>query len=78
MPQFKPDVPVTTREPTVTAEGLAPGRYTFRLVVLDAAGNRSAPATHTVEVVLRLGDAPRGEGPARRPARTRRKKKDEG
>lgn len=55
MPQFKPGEPIETEEPTVRVEvdpqrPLAPGRYTFQLVVVDDSGNESAPDSVTVIV----------------------------
>lgn len=58
MPQFEPRKIVETTEPTVTVEGLRPGRYSFRLVVIDAHGNRSKAVAHALTVVERRRPAP--------------------
>jgi len=51
MPRFDPGTSVTTREPTITVDGgLAAGTYTFRLVVIDSSGNKSAPAEVKITV----------------------------
>ncbi|MGA8532534.1 MAG: hypothetical protein WB615_00335 [Candidatus Tumulicola sp.] len=44
------NVPVTTQAPQVTVTPMAPGTYTFALIVGDNAGGQSAPATHQVTV----------------------------
>jgi hypothetical protein len=51
MPVLEPGRTVATREPTLRVENrLAPGSYVFRLTVLDAARNESAPVELTVRV----------------------------
>ena len=53
MTAFAPGKPVTTDTPTVAVDALPPGRHTFTLVVVNAAGVRSAPATAVVTVSAR-------------------------
>jgi hypothetical protein len=51
MARFVPEQTIATRTPTVSVDaGLAIGTHTFELVVVDDAGNRSAPARLVVEV----------------------------
>lgn len=52
MPKFELNQPITTETPVITVDaGLHPGRYRFRLVVVDQAGNRSEPVER--EVIIR-------------------------
>lgn len=61
MPEFIPDVPIRTIEPRVVVEpGLRPGRYRFRLVVSNAAGDRSQPSEWIVSI--EKPSAPIGSG----------------
>ncbi|GAB4275676.1 MAG: hypothetical protein Kow0092_31300 [Deferrisomatales bacterium] len=62
MAGFRPGTTVVTREPFVTVDaGLPPGRYRFRLVVVDDHGNRSLPSEVVVTVVDSAGPRrPRG------------------
>ena len=50
---FTPGTPVETAEPFIPVEALPPGAHTFSLVVVDEAGNPSAPAFARVEVTRR-------------------------
>ncbi len=51
MARFDVRTPITTREPTIVVDaGLPIGRHRFRLEVIDAAGQRSAPDDAVVEV----------------------------
>lgn len=50
MPEFAPRQTIETKEPVVSVEGLPVGVHTFRLVVVDDAGNTSTPADVRVEV----------------------------
>ena len=51
MAAFRPNQPVTTREPRVAVDaGLTAGQHTFELVVTDDSGNRSLPARVVVVV----------------------------
>lgn len=61
MSNFELNVPIETTENHVQVtpgpgQPLRPGRHVFQLVVVDQAGNRSAPAT--VEVIVRDTTAP--------------------
>jgi hypothetical protein len=51
MPAFTPNQPITTRENVVLVEQLTPGRHRFQLVIVDSAGQRSAPAVAVVQVI---------------------------
>ena len=54
MPRLAAGRPFSSRTPSVKVENrLAPGSYRFQLVVIDNAGNKSAPAHITVKVVER-------------------------
>ena len=56
MAKFVRGKPVETDAPTVVVDaGLPPGRHRFQLVVVDDAGNRSAPAAVDVVVGPRPG-----------------------
>lgn len=61
MPVFTPNRPIETREPLIKVEpdNLPPGRYRFRLVVVDDDGNASAPDEVTVTITRRRVDGPR-------------------
>lgn len=49
--KFEPNKPFESTKPTVVVDGgLPPGRYTFRLVVFNAAGRASQPT----EVVITI------------------------
>ena len=51
MPVLKPDEPLETREPVLLVENeLAPGTYTFRLVVVSSTGATSDPVDARVTV----------------------------
>jgi hypothetical protein len=51
MPVLVPGKPIATGSPTLLVEnGLAPGTHRFSLVVVDTAGNESAPAVIEVRV----------------------------
>ena len=51
MPTFKAGQTIATQAPTIAVDpGLPPGRHRFQLEVVDAAGNRSKPATAMVEI----------------------------
>lgn len=51
MPTLTPGKPITVREPQLLIENkLRPGRYRFRLVVLDDSGLESDPAEMIVSV----------------------------
>lgn len=55
MPVLVPGRPIATREPTLLVENpLVPGTHRFALVVVDAAGNESAPAVIEVQVTRPL------------------------
>lgn len=60
MPRFEPNVPVTQDDPTVLVEvgdeALPIGAHRFQLVVVDNAGNESAPAV--LEIIVRDQDRP--------------------
>ena len=61
MAEFKANVPVVQADPVVSvditaANPLAIGKNTFRLVVVDDAGNESAPAT--IDIVVHDTDKP--------------------
>ena len=45
------NVPVVTTEPTLLVERLGVGTHRIQLVVIDQAGNESAPALATIRVV---------------------------
>jgi hypothetical protein len=47
---FIPGTPVETSDPFIPVEALPPGPHSFRLVVVDEAGNESLPAFAKVEV----------------------------
>ena len=54
MARFQLNIPVQTRESTVTVDNtLQVGAHTFQLIVEDDAGNRSAPARVIVNVTRR-------------------------
>ena len=51
MARFVVGTPQVTREPTITVDaGLPVGRHRFRLEVVDASGQRSAPDDAIIEV----------------------------
>lgn len=56
MAKFVANVPQTTTTQTITVDAgsLQPGTYTFQLVVQDATGRKSAPASVTVTVTSPL------------------------
>jgi hypothetical protein len=59
MAAFKPNQPISTDQPAVVVDaGLQPGRYRFRLVVIDAAGNASLPSEQIITIL-----EPRPQGP---------------
>ena len=63
MPRFEIDRPITTAEPTVTVDaGLPAGRHRFRLVVVGARRQPSAPDDTIVEI-RRLTIDPGPAGP---------------
>jgi hypothetical protein len=52
MPRFDPQTPVVTDVPIIVVDaGLPPGRYRFRLVAVDEAGNQSAPDEREVIIL---------------------------
>jgi hypothetical protein len=52
MAAFKPNQPISTDRPSVVVDaGLQPGRYLFRLVVIDAAGNASLPSEQIITIL---------------------------
>lgn len=52
MPFFEVGKEFTTREPRIIVDaGLPPGRYRFRLVVVNGAGQRSRPTDLVVTIV---------------------------
>ena len=52
MATFLPGRSITTEQPFIEVDpGLSVGRHRFQLVVVDAQGNRSAPAEQIVQVV---------------------------
>jgi len=54
MARFNPNTPIATDTPVITVDaGLSPGRYTFRLVVVDDEGNQSAPDEAVVTILSR-------------------------
>lgn len=69
MAEFRPNQPVTTREPTVEVSNvvdghsLPVGRHRFRLIVVDETGRESAP--DEIEVVVLDDERPTAvlEGP---------------
>lgn len=68
MARFAPNQTVTTRTPTVSVDaGLPAGTHIFQLVVVDDAGNRSAPARFTVEISRTVSDGTITDGTVRRP-----------
>ena len=61
MAVFTPGKTISTRRPVITVDaGLKPGRYYFRLVVIDEQGNRSKMDQALVTIVNRQG---RGNSP---------------
>ena len=61
MAEFKENVPVVQTDPMVTVDispdrPLSPGKHTFRLVVVDDAGNESAPKD--VDIIVRDTEKP--------------------
>ena len=51
MAAFKPNQPISTDQPAVVVDaGLQPGRYRFRLVVIDTAGNASLPSEQIITI----------------------------
>ena len=59
MPVLAPGEPLRRREPELLVENrLAPGRWLFELVVVDASGRESAPARLAVEVREGAEDRP--------------------
>lgn len=52
MPVFRPNRPVETTQPVVrvNSRNLEPGVYRFQLVVINAAGQASAPDEVTVRI----------------------------
>jgi DNA-binding beta-propeller fold protein YncE len=52
---FTPGAPVETTDPFIPVEALPPGGHTFRLVVVDEAGNESLPAFARLEVTRKDG-----------------------
>ena len=51
MAAFKPNQPISTERPAVVVDaGLQPGRYRFRLVVIDTAGNVSLPSEQIITI----------------------------
>ena len=72
MPIFQIGQAIETTEPTVLVENkLAVGRHTFQLVVVDDAGNQSAPTKAIAVVVALPPPHPTGPGPIRQPILTR-------
>ena len=60
MPVLAPGQPITTGEPRLLVENqLAPGRYRFRLTVVDDGGLESDPA----ELIVTVFEVPRPERP---------------
>jgi hypothetical protein len=54
MAEFVPDRELTTREPRIDVDpGLKPGKYLFRLVVVNDRGEESAPDERVVTIVDR-------------------------
>jgi hypothetical protein len=53
MTAFVPGQTVRSRNPVVSVDPLPPGRWRFRLVVVDNDRNESAPTDLTVEVLPR-------------------------
>jgi hypothetical protein len=52
MAAFEPNRPISTDRPSVVVDaGLQPGRYRFRLVVIDAAGNASLPSEQIITIL---------------------------
>jgi hypothetical protein len=52
MAAFKPNQPISTDRPSVVVDaGLQPGRYRFRLVVIDTAGNASLPSEQIITIL---------------------------
>jgi hypothetical protein len=52
MAAFKPNQPISTDRPFVVVDaGLQPGRYRFRLVVIDTAGNASLPSEQIITIL---------------------------
>jgi hypothetical protein len=51
MAAFTPGIPIETDVPAITVDGLPPGPHTFRLVVVDEAGNASLPSLAKVDAV---------------------------
>ena len=61
MAEFKENVPVVQADPVVTVDAsaerpLSAGKHTFRLVVVDDAGNESAPMQ--IDVIVRDSEKP--------------------
>jgi hypothetical protein len=52
MAAFQPHQTISTDQPSVVVDaGLQPGRYRFRLVVIDAAGNTSLPSEQIITIL---------------------------
>jgi len=62
MAAFEPNRPISTDRPSVVVDaGLQPGRYRFRLVVIDEAGNESLPSDQIITILeARSPVGPRG------------------
>jgi hypothetical protein len=52
MAAFQPNQTISTDQPSVVVDAnLLPGRYRFRLVVIDAAGNTSLPSEQIITIL---------------------------
>jgi hypothetical protein len=74
MPAFAPGQVHVTVEPFIHVDPLPPGTYRFKLEVVDAAGNVSAPVEHTLTVTAPPQPQPQPQpqptGPVVRPGGT--------
>jgi hypothetical protein len=51
MPTFRSGEAIVSNEPFIQIDNLEPGKHVFSLVVIDQAGNESAPDLATVTVI---------------------------
>lgn len=60
MAVFEPNQPITTDEPVVVVDAiLKPGRYRFRLVVINSAGQESLPSEQILTILEPQTQPPR-------------------
>lgn len=60
MTVFEPNQPITTDEPLVVVDaGLRPGRYRFRLMVINSDGIESLPSEQIITILEPQNPPPR-------------------